>query len=158
MQQALESSGFILKFGSRSHAYSVLAFCALVVALLGWFAARELRRRYPRIHPWQLAIPGLLICLAPEALIYASSRNGFYEVEQSGDQIRFHYLLPGRIDAISFSDISKMEAEPDADGKGGWRLLIVGPSGERYESASGPQEDATNALEQLVMRWRGGER
>ncbi len=140
----------MMEFGSRSGSYFALALFGSLFGLLGFGVSREIRLRRPGWRLWRTTLPGLFLFAVPITLIYGTALSGFYEAELRGDQIQLHYFLPGGVDVLSIEEISRIEAEPDMNCKGRWRLELYRRTGERYQSACYNRIRVQQARERLL--------
>jgi hypothetical protein len=137
--------GQVLLVGSRSGAMLALCFFALVFGGVAWALARALRNRgrSPQAVIWTaLAVFGV-----PVALVYASSLNGFYEVEARASGVTLTHLLPSLRTYVDRAAVTRVDARPAY--RGTWRVHIVLTSGEDRISAQTSKAVATTVAGEL---------
>lgn len=96
----------VLEFGSRSGSWFALVLFSLIVGVLAWGIAREVRIRSAGQLTTVGRALGLAMFLGLLSLVYGSMVSGFYEAEVNETSIRLRYLWPGLETELSRSGIS----------------------------------------------------
>jgi branched-subunit amino acid ABC-type transport system permease component len=143
----------VLEFGDRSGSWVAFAFFSAIFLLLAIAVWREIRRRAPELRRVAAAI-AVLLFVAPVALIYASSLNGFYEAEIRDGRLVLRYLFPTASD-LPLADVQSVRAAPAFRGR--WRVHIVRADGAEYESAIAQRDAVNEAVERLRRSIRSAE-
>jgi hypothetical protein len=141
----------VLLFGSRSGAWFALLVFGGIFGVLGAVVARAIRQRAPAVAPSIRCGLGLAFFLGPLALIWATSLNGFYELEMRGSTLTVHYLIgPSR--EIHLAHVNYVRARPWYRGR--WRL-VVEEGGREIESATSNRTAVDDAVDRIRASKRG---
>lgn len=102
-------------------------------------------------RPAAARLCALLIFAVPMFMVWITTVNGFYELEQSAGNLRLRYLT-GLTKDLPLDAISVLNERPWY--KGRWRLEIIDRDGRRYESATSDRGVVDRAVHRLQRRQR----
>lgn len=133
-------------FGSRAASSFALLLLGTIIVVLTWGIFHEIRRRRRVRAATGLAVGSLWVALVL-ALVYASSLNGFYDLQADREELRLRYLLPVFGTSVPLTTVSEVDATPTF--KSGWRLRVRLRAGSQYESARSNRADVNASAERL---------